>query len=105
MWNGRPVVPQSWATDSVAPHARISPATTGREGDAFREVYWETDEGYAWHRLEVRSGEHRYPADLANGNGGQLLLVVRSLSSSSCSRPVTTSRACGTGNATTSSGA
>jgi CubicO group peptidase (beta-lactamase class C family) len=76
MWNGRPVVPQSWATDSVAPHARISPATTGREGDAFREVYWETDEGYAWHRLEVRSGEHRYPAYLANGNGGQLLLVV-----------------------------
>jgi CubicO group peptidase (beta-lactamase class C family) len=76
LWDGHRVVPQSWATDSVAPHARISPATTGREGDAFREVYWETDEGYAWHRLEVRSGEQHYPAYLANGNGGQLLIVV-----------------------------
>ena len=76
VWNGRRVVPQSWASDSVAPHARISPATTGLEGDAFRNVYWETDEGYAWHRLDVKSGEHRYPAYLANGNGGQLLIVV-----------------------------
>lgn len=76
VWNGRRLVSSSWAGDSVAPHARISPATTGREGDAFREVYWETDEGYAWHRLDVRSGEQRYPAYLANGNGGQLLLVV-----------------------------
>ena len=76
VWNGRRVVPQSWASDSVAPHVRISPATTGREGDAFRSVYWETDEGYAWHRLDVQSGEHRYPAYLANGNGGQLLIVV-----------------------------
>ena len=76
VWNGRRMVPQSWASDSVAPHARISPATTGREGDAFRSVYWETDEGYAWHRLDVQSGEHRYPAYLANGNGGQLLIVV-----------------------------
>lgn len=76
VWNGHRVVSQAWATDSVAPHARISPATTGREGDAFRQVYWETDEGYAWHRLEVRSGEHSYPAYLANGNGGQLLIVL-----------------------------
>jgi CubicO group peptidase (beta-lactamase class C family) len=76
VWNGRRLVTPAWASDSVAPHARISPATTGREGDAFREVYWETDEGYAWHRLDVRSGEQRYPAYLANGNGGQLLLVV-----------------------------
>jgi CubicO group peptidase (beta-lactamase class C family) len=76
VWGGHRVVPQSWASDSVAPHARISPATTGREGDAFREVYWETDEGYAWHRLDVRSGEHSYPAYLANGNGGQLLIVL-----------------------------
>ncbi len=76
VWNGHRLVSPSWANDSVAAHARISPATTGREGDAFRQVYWETDEGYAWHRLEVRSGEQRYPAYLANGNGGQLLLVL-----------------------------
>ena len=75
-WNGRRLVPHSWVNDSVAAHARISPATTGRGGDAFREVYWETDEGYAWHRLDVRSGEQRYPAYLANGSGGQLLLVL-----------------------------
>jgi hypothetical protein len=76
VWDGHRVVTQSWVVDSVAPHARISPATTGLEGDAFRNVYWETDEGYAWHRLDVQAGEHRYPAYLANGNGGQLLLVV-----------------------------
>jgi CubicO group peptidase (beta-lactamase class C family) len=76
VWNGRRVVPQSWASESVAPQAHISPATTGREGEAFRQVYWETDDGYAWHRLDVRSGEQHYLAYLANGNGGQLLLVL-----------------------------
>jgi CubicO group peptidase (beta-lactamase class C family) len=76
VWNGHRLVTKDWVSDSVAPHVRISPATTGLEGDAFRDVYWETDEGYAWHRLDVRSGEQRYPAYLANGNGGQLLLVL-----------------------------
>lgn len=76
VWDGHRVVSEAWARDSIAPHARISPASTGLQGDAFRNVYWETDEGYAWHRLDVRSGEHTYPAYLANGNGGQLLIVV-----------------------------
>jgi CubicO group peptidase (beta-lactamase class C family) len=75
-WNGRRIVTETWVHDSLAPHARISPATTGLQGDAFAENYWETDEGYAWHLLDVRSGERSYPAYFANGNGGQLLIVV-----------------------------
>jgi CubicO group peptidase (beta-lactamase class C family) len=76
VWNGRRIVSAAWVKDSLAPHAHISPATTGLEGDAFREVYWETDEGYAWHMINVKSGDRLYPAYDANGNGGQLLIVV-----------------------------
>jgi CubicO group peptidase (beta-lactamase class C family) len=76
VWNGRRIVTEPWVRDSLAPHANISPATTGLDGAAFREVYWETDEGYAWHMMGVRSGEHTYPAYFANGNGGQLLILV-----------------------------
>ena len=76
IWNGRRIVDESWAKESLAPHARISPATTGLQGEAFQNVYWETDDGYAWHMLDVKSGDQRYHAYFANGNGGQLLLIV-----------------------------
>ena len=76
VWNGKRIVSQAWVKDSTAPHMHVSPATTGRQGDAFREVYWETDEGYAWHLLNVKSRDHLYPAYFANGNGGQLMIVV-----------------------------
>lgn len=62
--------------DSLSPHARISPATTGMQGDAFNEAYWETDEGWAWHMIEVKTKDRSYAAFHANGNGGQLLLLV-----------------------------
>jgi CubicO group peptidase (beta-lactamase class C family) len=75
-WNGRRIVSEAWVRDSTAPHARISPATTGRSGDDFANFYFETDEGYAWHLIQVRSFDKRYPAYHGNGNGGQLLLVV-----------------------------
>lgn len=76
VWNGRRIASEAWAREAVAPHARISPATTGRSGEDFTNVYWETDEGYAWHRLDVKSGDKRYQAIFANGNGGQLLVIV-----------------------------
>ncbi|MGE0661242.1 MAG: hypothetical protein AB7F36_16905 [Reyranellaceae bacterium] len=37
---------------------------------------FETDEGHAWHLIQVRSFDKSYPACHGNGNGGQLLLVV-----------------------------
>ncbi|MBA3811881.1 MAG: beta-lactamase family protein, partial [Caulobacteraceae bacterium] len=76
VWNGRRIVTAAWVKESLAPHAHISPATTGLEGDAFREVYYDVDEGWAWHRIGVKSGDRTWPAWHANGNGGQLLIVV-----------------------------
>ncbi|MGQ0385266.1 MAG: serine hydrolase domain-containing protein [Gammaproteobacteria bacterium] len=76
VWNGRRVVTEAWVKDSIAPHVRISPETTGVSGQAFANNYYEVDEGYAWHHVWVRSFDKRYPAYHGNGNGGQLLLVV-----------------------------
>lgn len=76
VWNGRRVMTEAWARDAVGPHMRISPETTGVSGDAFAMNYYETDEGYGWHIINVRSGDRNYPAFHTNGNGGQLLLVL-----------------------------
>lgn len=76
VWNGRRIVGVAWVKDSWAPHAHISPATTGRSVDEFRSFYFETDEGWAWHTINVKSGDRLYPAYHTNGNGGQLLLVM-----------------------------
>lgn len=75
-WNGRRIATTAWTKEAMSPHARISPATTGRSGEDFANVYYETDEGYAWHMIDVKFGGKRYPAFHANGNGGQLLLIV-----------------------------
>jgi CubicO group peptidase (beta-lactamase class C family) len=76
VWNGRRIVSAEWVKESLSPHMHISPATTGLEGDAFRNNYYDVDEGWAWHMVGVKSGKETYPAYHANGNGGQLLLVV-----------------------------
>ena len=76
VWNGRRIVSADWVKDSLSPHAHISPATTGLTGDAFNQVYYDVDEGWAWHMIDVKSGNKEYPAFHANGNGGQLLLIV-----------------------------
>jgi CubicO group peptidase (beta-lactamase class C family) len=76
VWNGRRIVTEAWVKDSLAPHMRISPETTGKSGNDFASSYYDTDEGYAWHMIGVRSGNRTYPAYHGNGNGGQLVLVV-----------------------------
>jgi CubicO group peptidase (beta-lactamase class C family) len=76
VWNGRRIVSADWVKLSTGPHMHISPATTGLSGDAFNNNYYETDDGYAWHLINVKSGDRVYPAYHANGNGGQLLIVV-----------------------------
>lgn len=76
VWNGRRFVTEDWVRDSIAPHAHISPETTGKSGNAFTDAYYDMDEGYAWHHINVKSGDKTYPAYHGNGNGGQLLLVV-----------------------------
>ncbi len=76
VWNGRRIAGPDWTKAATAEQTHISPATTGRTGDAFLEVYYDTGEGYAWHLYTVKSGDKSYPAYFANGNGGQLLIVV-----------------------------
>ena len=79
VWNGRRVVTESWVKDSLAPHMHISPATTGVYGEKFLESYYEVDEGWAWHMIDVKAPDRAYAAYHANGNGGQLLLIVPEL--------------------------
>jgi CubicO group peptidase (beta-lactamase class C family) len=76
VWNGKRIVTDAWVKESFAPHAHISPATTGMAGEAFRDNYYEVDEGWAWHMIGVKSGDRVHPAYHSNGNGGQLLLVL-----------------------------
>ena len=76
VWNGRRIASDAWVKDAIAPHAHISEQTTGVTGDAFRQAYYDEDEGYAWHHISVKSGDKTYRAYHGNGNGGQLLLVV-----------------------------
>ena len=79
VWNGTRLVSAEWVKDSLAPHAHISPETTGLHGDAFIENYYEVDEGWAWHMIPVKSGGKTYQAFHANGAGGQLLIIVPEL--------------------------
>jgi CubicO group peptidase (beta-lactamase class C family) len=78
-WNGRRIVSEAWVKDSLAPHMHISPETTGLHGDAFMQSYYDVDEGWAWHMIGVKAPDRTYQAYHANGNGGQLLLVVPEL--------------------------
>ncbi|HEY1638693.1 MAG TPA: serine hydrolase [Rhizomicrobium sp.] len=79
LWNGRRIVSAAWVKDSTSPHIRVSPETTGRYGDAFADVYGEGYDAYAWHLTDIASGGRTYHAYLANGNGGQLLVVIPEL--------------------------
>jgi CubicO group peptidase (beta-lactamase class C family) len=63
-WNGKRIVSQSWVTRSTAKQTSDSSSN----GD-----------GYAWHRNALKSGTRTYREYEANGNGGQLLIVVPEL--------------------------
>jgi CubicO group peptidase (beta-lactamase class C family) len=76
VWRGRRIVDASWVTRSTAPHVHVSPATTGLSAEQFHDSYLEGDDAYAWHLNGVRSGERTYREYEANGNGGQLLIVI-----------------------------
>jgi CubicO group peptidase (beta-lactamase class C family) len=83
-WRGRRIVDASWVTRSTAPQVEVSPATTGLDPSQFSQFYLEGAnghawDGYAWHLVGVRSGEHAYRDYEATGNGGQLLIVVPEL--------------------------
>jgi CubicO group peptidase (beta-lactamase class C family) len=79
VWHGRRLVEASWANLSTSPHVKVSPATTGLDASQFPNFYGAGENGYAWHLNQLRSGERTYREYEANGNGGQILLVVPEL--------------------------
>jgi CubicO group peptidase (beta-lactamase class C family) len=79
VWQGRRLVDASWVRSSTSPHVKVSPATTGLDESQFPNFYGEGADGYAWHLNQLRSGERTYQEYEANGNGGQLLIVVPEL--------------------------
>lgn len=70
VWNGKRIIPHEWVIASTSPH---TPAP-----DAPADTLSGTD-GYAWHLGYMKSGDRRYRWYQANGNGGQLLLVIPEL--------------------------
>jgi CubicO group peptidase (beta-lactamase class C family) len=79
VWHGRRLVEASWVNLSTSPHVKVSPATTGLDASQFPNFYGEGEDGYAWHLNQLRYGERTYREYEANGNGGQILLVVPEL--------------------------
>ena len=76
VWKGHRIATPDWVKTATAEQMHISPATTGVSGDAFITNYYDTGEGFAWHLYKVKSGDKEIPCWFANGNGGQLLIVV-----------------------------
>jgi CubicO group peptidase (beta-lactamase class C family) len=76
VWNGRRVVSRDWVERSTSPRVTISPETTGLSEEEFSNFYGRGVDGYAWHRNGVRVGDRVVESYEANGNGGQLLVVV-----------------------------
>ena len=64
VWRGRRIVPADWVAGSTAPLVR----TSERSAD-----------GFAWHLYTLESGGGAWREYEANGNGGQLLIVVPDL--------------------------
>jgi CubicO group peptidase (beta-lactamase class C family) len=66
-WNGKRIVSKEWVA-----------ASTRRQTGAPDSVTSASD-GYAWHRIQLKSGERTYREYEANGNGGQFLIVLPEL--------------------------
>ncbi|MBL8544895.1 MAG: serine hydrolase [Hyphomonadaceae bacterium] len=76
VWRGRRIVSHEWVERSTSPRIEISPATTGLTQEEFENFYAPGIDGYAWHRYGVHVGDRVVEEYEANGNGGQLLIVV-----------------------------
>lgn len=76
VWNGRRIVSEAWVERSTSPRIAISPETTGLSEEEFQNFYSPGVDGYAWHRYGVRVGDRVVEEYEANGNGGQLLIIV-----------------------------
>jgi CubicO group peptidase (beta-lactamase class C family) len=70
VWNGTRIVPRAWMEQSITP--KISWPSRGENVSAGTD-------GYAWHLNTIKTAGRDYREYEANGNGGQLLMVVPEL--------------------------
>jgi CubicO group peptidase (beta-lactamase class C family) len=70
VWNGKRIVSQPWVNLSTAKHF---------EWPYQNENVSAGSDGYAWHLNTLKSGTRTYREYEANGNGGQLLMVMPEL--------------------------
>jgi CubicO group peptidase (beta-lactamase class C family) len=70
IWNGKRVVSQEWVSDSTSFHSRFAPANS---------LGQEHEYGYGWHIHDLKSGGRIYREFSAEGNGGQLVIVIPEL--------------------------
>jgi CubicO group peptidase (beta-lactamase class C family) len=70
VWNGTRIVPRAWVERSIAP--KISWPSRGENVSAGTD-------GFAWHLNTIKAAGREYREYEANGNGGQLLMVVPEL--------------------------
>ena len=70
VWNGKRIVSKNWVTESISVHSRF--AETYSLGQ--KHQY-----GYGWHIHDLNSGVKTYRVFAAEGNGGQVIIVVPDL--------------------------
>jgi CubicO group peptidase (beta-lactamase class C family) len=68
MWNGRRIVSRHWVELSTRRHSSFEPTFDVSH-----------DYGYAWHLHEIKSGDRVYRDYAAEGNGGQMVIVIPDL--------------------------
>ena len=78
-WRGRRIVDSAWVRLSTAPHAQVSPETTGLSAEDFGNFYGRGWDGWLWHLGALTAGGRSYRTWAATGNGGQVLVVVPEL--------------------------
>ncbi len=76
VWNGRRIVSSAWVAASTSAQVEVNETTTGMDADTFANVATHGADGYGWHRYGLLVGDQRIEAYEANGNGGQLVVVV-----------------------------
>lgn len=79
VWRGRRIVEAAWVERSTAPVVEINEQTTGIDAENFGNFYGRGQDALAWHLNPLTSGGRAYRSYEANGNGGQILLVVPEL--------------------------
>ena len=68
-WHGRRVLSKDWVAAATAQHSYF-PASDYTPGHGY---------GYTWHLFEAKVGSKTYQEYMAQGNGGQLVMVVPAL--------------------------